>query len=122
MSTPFFSDASLAHLRSFAAPAMTMDITIAHRVVTQNAYGDDVVSYSSGVSAKGWLYSMPTALQGEDFGALVTANTYRLFVPVGTDIRPGDLVTHGADVYAVSDTTYESTWNVMIRCSLRRRE
>ena len=56
-------------------------------------------------------------------GALVTVNTYRLYLPVGTDIKVGDeVVVGGDDVYIVSDTTAESTWMAVLECSLRKRD
>jgi hypothetical protein len=63
-------------------------------------------------------------MQDIDTGMIVTSNTYRLFVPVGTDIQIGDHVFVGPnpDAYTVSDTTAESTWTALLTCSLRRRE
>lgn len=122
MTTPFFSATEMASLQGLIAPSLNDNVTIQHRSVSQNAYGDDIVTYTTGLTVKGWLYSTPTPLQEEDWGGLVTANTYRLFVPVGTTIHPGDQVVINSQTFLVSDTTYESTWNVLIRCSLRRRE
>jgi hypothetical protein len=122
MTTPFFSTKELDALRDLTVPSMTTTVLIQHRVVTQNTYGDDIVSYANGDTVKGWMFSTPTPMQEEDSGSLITANTYRLFVPVGTNIDPGDQVVIDTETFLVSDTTFESTWNVMLRCSLRRRE
>jgi hypothetical protein len=55
-------------------------------------------------------------------GAVITVNTYRVYLPVGTNVRPGDRVVVGSDQYIVSDTTHESTWQPLLACSLRKRE
>lgn len=98
------------------------------QTLQSNDLGDDVVTFSStkdnGTTRKamGWFWSSPVPMQDDDSGALVTTNTYRLYVPVSTDIQPGDEVLVGAQEYIVSDTTTESTWKPFLRCTLRRRE
>ena len=71
---------------------------------------------------KGWLHSTPTPVATIDSGQLITVNTYRLWVPVDTDIRPRDRVVIGANTYVVSDTTADSTWPALLSCSLRLAE
>ena len=94
-------------------------------------YGDDFLSYSVTAESRrttvnGWFYSTPTPTQDVDTGMVVTVNTYRLFLPVGTDIKVGDHVHVGnadpRDDYTVSDTTAEGTWLPLLTCSLRKRE
>ena len=90
-------------------------------------YGYDFLSFtetseSRTTTVKGWFYSRPAQVQDVDTGAVVTINTYRLLLPVGTDIAVGDRVTAGIDVYIVSDTDAENTWNPMLTCNLRRSE
>jgi len=93
-------------------------------------YGDDFLSYtttneSRRTNVNGWFHSTPTPVQEVDMGQIVTVNTYRLFLPVGTDIRVGDHVhvaTNPTDDYTVSDTTGEGTWLPLLTCSLRKKE
>jgi len=93
-------------------------------------YGDDFLAYgitseTRRTKVQGWFYSTPTPQQDIDTGMVITVNTYRLFVPVGTDIKVGDHVhvdTNPTDDYTVSDTTAEGTWLPMLTCSLRKRE
>lgn len=134
-STPFFSESQMAAIRSVAEHGMQTEITIRRRsvqflneTITSDDFGDDVVTYtpttSSGLTRKayGWLFSTPSIVADDDSGALVTTNTYRLFVPVNTDIVAGDeIVVHGQE-YIVSDTNAESTLRPLLRCNLRRRE
>lgn len=116
------SDRQLAALQEIALLGMQTPVTIKRRSVSESPYGDDAVSFVTVTTTRGWFHSTPTPIQEQDTGSVVTANTYRLFLPVGTDVRDGDQVTVGSTVYIVSDTTSESTWKALLACSLRKRE
>jgi len=127
----FLSDRQMARVRDVAQLGMTTTVTILERSAgtppAGGDYGDDFVDYtetseSARATLKGWFFSTPTTMQDVDTGAIVTSNTYRLFLPVGTDISPGDRVQVGADEYTVSDTDAEGTWLPMLTCNLRKRE
>lgn len=113
----------MAALQEVALMGMQTPVTIKRRTTSDTAYGDkDEVSFTTVSTALGWFHSTPTPIQEQDTGSVVTANTYRLFLPVGTDVRDGDQITVGSTVYVVSDTTAESTWKALLACSLRKRE
>jgi hypothetical protein len=135
MTAPLLSPGIVGQLRKIAQRGLQTEITIERRSVTYSGvtvgdddYGDDDLTFSETTESrrtgvKGWFHSTPTPMQTEESGALVTVNTYRLFVPVGTDINIGDWVYVGdSDAYVVSDTTAESTWTAVITCSLRKRD
>jgi hypothetical protein len=124
----------LNQIRGLAMLGMVTPITIERRaegpIPTGGDYGDDFLAYNITTETRrtkvqGWFYSTPTPQQDVDTGMVVTSNTYRLFVPVGTDIKVGDHVhvdTNPIDDYTVSDTTAEGTWLPLLTCSLRKRE
>lgn len=125
------TDKQLERVRSMAVLGMVTPITIERQgegaIPVGGDYGDDYLSYtetseSRRTTVKGWFYSTPTEMFSVDTGAVVTANTYRLFVPVGTDIAAGDHVHVGSDDYTVIDTTAEGTWLPLLTCNLRKRE
>lgn len=129
----FFTDNQMKRIRDVALLGMITPIVIERRDAAAppagGDYGDDFLSYtqtsaSRRQTVKGWFFSTPTPMQDVDTGAIVTSNTYRLFVPVGTDINIGDHIFVGTapDAYTVSDTTAESSWLPLLTCSLRRRE
>jgi len=127
LSAPFFSSRQVRHLQKVVLHALTTQVEILRRVVADDAdpYGSDV-SYDDMTpvgGCLGWLHSTPTPMQQVDNGMLVTFNTYRLYVPVGTDILPGDrVVIDGGAQYNVSDTTNDETWPALLACSLRLKE
>lgn len=127
----FLTDNQLQRLRDVAMLGMITPIVIERRsegaIPAGGDYGDDFLAYTQTTETKrtevkGWFYSTPTPLQEVDTGMIVTVNTYRLYVPVGTDVLAGDLVMVGADEYTVSDTTAEGTWLPLLTCTLRKRE
>ena len=129
----WFTTSELGYIRSLAQIGMQSDVTIQKRTpITDesdpaNIYGDDGVVHTtvvptSGVSVKGWLYSQVSPVITVVGGKMALVNTYRLFLPVGTDIDSGDHVVIGNNEFIVSDTTAESTWLPLLNVSLRRVE
>lgn len=120
---PFLSAAQMDQIREVAMRGMTTACLIRRKTTSDSAYGDDdVVTWTDLVTVKGWIRSTPTPVREQDTGQVITVNTYRLLVPVGTDIAVGDLVVADGGEFIVSDTTAESTWQAYLWCSLRRRE
>lgn len=120
---PLLSASQLAALQTVAISGMTDTVSIVRPSQSDSVYGDDeVITYTTVGTSKAWFRSTPTQVATADVGVLVTINTYRLLVPPGTDIRPKDEVTFDTDVYLVTDTTAESTYQPYLQVSLRRRE
>ncbi len=123
----WFTDAEMAELRSIAEIGMTADVVIRKRTVNliddpSQIYGQNAETFAEGDTVKGWLYSSPSPVITVVGGEMALVNTYRLFVPVGSDVTSGDRVVIGGSEFVVSDTIEESTWLPLLRCSLRRVE
>lgn len=127
----FLSERQMERVRDMAKLGMVTPVTIERRAEAAppvgGDYGDDFISYTTTSETRrqevmGWFYSTPTPIQDVDTGMIVTTNTYRLFLPVGTDVLPGDHVHVGDMDYTVSDTTHEGSWLPLLTCSLRKRE
>jgi len=128
------TDNQLNQIRGLAMLGMVTPLTIERRtegpIPADGDYGDDFLAYNvtsetRRTQVQGWFYSTPTPQQDVDSSQVVTSNTYRLYLPVGTDIKVGDHVhvdTNPKDDYTVSDTTAEGTWLPLLTCSLRKRE
>lgn len=112
------SDNELGALREVAESAMVTPVTILRLTTSQGLEGD-VSSYAAVATVLGNLYSEPAPVLSEIGGVQAIVNTYRLFVPVGTDIRVADHVMIGSKTFTVSDTNVETTWTTQLRCSLR---
>lgn len=123
------TDAQVASLRSIAEMGLKDDVTIFKRTRNmnesdpQNAYGDDYETWvEESTTVKGWLFSSPSPVIETVSGRMALVNTYRLFLPVGTDVNSGDRVTINGHNFIVSDLVNESTWLPILRCSLRKAE
>lgn len=125
MSSPLLSSDELLQVQKIAELGMVSTVTILRRTTVpagSDEYDDGLTFVTQSATVKGWLYSKPVPVAVVDAGAIVTVNTYRLFLPVGTTISPGDQVTIGGREFTVSDTTSESTWPALLTVSLRGRE
>lgn len=129
----WFTDSELTAIRSLAELGMQSQVIIKKRTpVTddtdpRNVYGDDAEEFAEpiwgdGLTTKGWLFSTPSPVITVVGGVMALVNTYRLFVPVGTDVESGDRVDIDTATFIVSDTVAESTWLPMLVVSLRRVE
>jgi hypothetical protein len=124
------TDAQLGSIQKLAMLGMQTDVTILKRTASlgletsDDPYGSSVsfTSTSRSTTVKGMLHSTPTPVAIIDAGQLVTVNTYRLWVPVDTDVTNGDRVLIGTNTYVVSDTTADETWPAFLACSLRLSE
>jgi hypothetical protein len=123
MTGPLLTPGQLIAVQEIALRGMVTPVEIYRRTVADSDYGDDeTITYPLFATVDGWLYSRPTLVMQQDTGALVADNTYRLFLPVGTNILSGDRVTVDGAEFTVIDTTRESTWPALLTVSLRRRE
>lgn len=121
--SPLLSDSQLASLRAPIEEAFTTVATVTRSTISSDALGDDAVGPPVTIgTVKGWLSSAPIAEPGIDTGALVTANTYRWDCPVGSDIRPRDVLVIGGLKYTVTDTTANETIALCLSCTLRLKE
>jgi len=127
----FLTEKQMDRVRDMALLGMVTPVTIERRSEVAppvgGDYGDDFLAYtvtpeSRRTEVRGWFYSSPTPEQHIDNGQVVTVNTYRLYLPVGTDVLVGDHVHVGVEDYTVSDTTAEGSWLPLLTCSLRKRE
>ena len=123
MTIPLLTPAELEDFRQVAFQGMKDDITILRRTTVSTPDGMSSTWATLG-TVKGWIYSTPTQHQELVSGVIATVNTFRLFVPVGTDINQSDkvLISGHTQEYWVADVVAENTWNAMLRVSLRFAE
>jgi len=124
MPTPLVSASQMAQLRSVAEMGMQSTVVITKRTFNDtNPYTDDeVVASETTITTIGWLRSTPAGDIRTMNAMQAVVSSHRLFVPVGTDISPGDRVEVDGEQFTVQDTSVESTWKVLIRATLERIE
>lgn len=129
MSVGFFSSTELAGLRESVAVGLVDDIDIYPRTANDdpddpaNIYEDSAEpTFDFSETVKGWIFSEPNTSATTVGGIIGTLNTYRIFLPVGTEIHPGDRLLIRTVFYELIDTVDESTWLPVLRCSAKRLE
>ena len=101
---------------------MQTEVEILTRETIGTADGQADYWPPTGPTYLGWVFSEPSPLIIVNAGEQALANTYRLFLPVGTAVTSGDHARIEGNMFTVSDTIVESTWKPLLRCSLRRLE
>lgn len=119
----FFTQKQLDGLRKTAEVSLVDDVDIWPRTTVSNIYEDSgEVTYEFRETVKGWIFSAPAAGASTVGGIIGTLNLYRVFLPVGTDVSPGDRLLVKGSFFELIDTVDESTWLPILRCSARRLE
>lgn len=121
MSAPLLSASEIASVREVAESGMQTTVAVWTRGTVKTVDGWEA-TYTLTSTILGWLFSTPTPVQTEVSGKQTTVNTYRLFLPIGSAIVPGDHAVIGAKTFVVSDVNEESTWLAMLTVSLRFAE
>jgi hypothetical protein len=121
---PLVSDSQMTALRGVINEGMITEVTILAHQTTDNAYGDEQTESwpGPGTTVMGWLRTVPEGTIDVISGVQADVSIYRLFVPVGTEIGNNDKVRIEDRLYVVTDTNKESSYQVALKCSLRRAE
>lgn len=116
-------ESNLVALRRMTKKLMKTRVAIYKFTAVDNDYSDEgSESFTYSTTVDGWLRSMPSDGVDVAYGQTSVHATHRLFVPVGTDIAAFDKVIIAGKAYKVIDTGAESTYQVLIRVSLRKSE
>ncbi len=117
------SATEIAALRGVVESGMESTVVI-KRLTTSEADFGDATAFTTVATVKGWLREITTVAAGigEVGGVTAVAETHRLFVPVGTDLRSGDIVLVNGESFRVQHTDASSTYLTHLTAILRRSE
>jgi hypothetical protein len=111
----------MAMIRKFGELGMQTPVTVVKQTKTNNALSDDEQLVSETyIQTKGWLLSPPNEQLDARSGQVVIANDYRLYLPVGTDIKVRDQVIVGDQRFIVNDVSDEDTWQAVLHVRIVR--
>lgn len=85
-----------------------------------DTFGSDITFATTPITVTGWLVGTWSRSRDPDVGDLNTATNYRLRLPVGTAIFPGDKVVINGNAYNVFDAGTDQTWPEWLTCIVRR--
>lgn len=120
MAGELVSDAALAALRVHSESGMQTEVDIYPRTEVETASDTTHAWTTRSATVKGWLRSNPSDRFSIDTGHVEAAAPYRLLLPVGTAVSPGDQVEISGERYMVADTNVESTYKVSLHCMVRK--
>jgi hypothetical protein len=125
--TPLLSAAQMAAIQTVGESGMTADVEIFHESIdlgldlTDDEYGSKAtIEEVSSTAVKGWLVGRWSDTRNQNGGDIDTTGVYRLRLPVGTEIAPGDRVDISSNSYSVIDVGNDQTWQEWLTCVLRR--
>lgn len=134
------SDEEIAAIRELGESGMNTPFIIRRSTVVGTShpsydlnydYGDDMLTEPDPVYqtedvtlVNGWLVSRLVSDSSTGQGQLATVDQHVLRLPVGTDIRPNDVVERQGtgEQYIVTDTNSDDTWPEWLKANVRRRE
>lgn len=120
MTGKLVSDAAMAALRKHTESGMQTDVGIYPRTEVETASGSAFTWSTLSATVKGWLRSNPANAFSMDAGQVEAGAAYRLLLPVGTVVNPGDQVEIAGERYHVADSNVESTYKTSLRCMVRK--
>jgi hypothetical protein len=116
---PLVTDEMYVALRGFAYQGLQTPVSILRREVVENPYGDDSEVWAEESSTWGWIRQMNDPSIVAQNGVAQTTGVFRLELPVGTDVRPGDMVGVEGATYMVENTSVEDTVQVFLEVYIR---
>lgn len=121
------SASALAAIQSVGEQGMTSDVEIFRESVdlgldlTDDEYGSKAtIATVASSTVSGWLVGRWSDVRNSGVGDMDTTTVYRLRLPVGTEISPGDRVVISGNSYSVIDVGNDQTWQEWLTCVLRR--
>lgn len=117
---PLVTEEMLDTLRTFAYPGLQTPVAILRRqAVTANPYGDDTEDWVEVSDTFGWFRQMNDPYIAAANGVAAITGIFRLELPVGTDVAPGDMVGVEGQTYMVENTNVEDTLQVFLEVYVR---
>jgi head-tail adaptor len=119
---PLVTDEMYVALRGFAYQGLQTPVAILRREVIANPYGDDTEVWVEEADTWGWIRQMNDPNIVAQSGVAQTTGVFRLELPVGIDVRAGDMVGVEGQTYMVENTSVEDTVQVFLEVYIRVTE
>jgi hypothetical protein len=117
---PLVSTSQMAALEGLVKRGMETSVDIYPKVEVETPSDTEVQWPTKSQTVKGWMRSEPANRFDIDVGVTEAQTPFRLLLPVGTAIFPGDHVIIAGETYSVADTNVENTIKTSLRCWLRK--
>ena len=116
------SDSELGALQDLVLSGLKTTVYVYNRSTVQTEDGQETgYPTSPSFSVLGWLYEITpnaTAMSSINGGETLS-EIFRLLVPIGTNINPGDKIVIGAGTYYTQHTNADNTYPTSLSVALR---
>jgi len=115
----------MTSIQRLGEQSFKIEVEVQHKLPFEkddsNPMGDSVLTYKSVTTkVKGWLVPDLDRALSVGVAQVISAGDFRLRLPVGTDVEPGDRVIVSGLSYAVTDSSTEQSWPEWITVRMRR--
>lgn len=119
--TELISAAEMDAIREVPMMGMQTVVSVLRLELVGISDGDDQQVWTEAQTVKGWIYEPLDYPRGNTTGGVQgTAQEYRAYLPVETDLSPGDRLGVEGVIYNVTDTNDGDTYRPMLRVALRK--
>jgi head-tail adaptor len=119
---PLVTDEMYGALREFAYQGLQTPVSILRREVIENPYGDSAEEWVDQGETWSWIRQMNDPSITERGGIAQTTGVFRVELPVGADVRVGDMIGAEGETYMVENTSTEDTVQVFLEVYARKTE
>lgn len=117
------SASEMEALRRIPLQGMTTPISILKRSTIERDGADPQTVWAVSEIINGWVWEVPEYTRGNTVGGVVgEAAAFRVYLPVGVDVEPGDQLGLDGLIYNVLNTNVANTYMPMLRVVVRRLE
>lgn len=120
MSFGDFFQSAMPGLQAIFSGFLQTEVRIYSRTSGSNDYSDDEDSFGAAVVTTGWVREQPDSQIVQQGGAVQTAETMRLHLPVDTVVERGDKIEANGGTWRVIDHNRENTYRVSTRVACER--
>lgn len=123
MNMDLISPTEMEALRRIPLQGMTTPVSILKRQTIARDGADDQTVWVETETLNGWVWEVPDYPMGGEMGGVIgDAPAFRVYLPVGTDVDPGDQIGVDGVLYNVMNTNVANTYMPMLRVAVRRLE
>lgn len=123
MLEPLISASEMEAIRKIPLQGMTTPVSILKLSTVTRDGADDLQVWATSESLLGWIWEPPDYPTGNVVGGVIgSSQEFRVYLPVGVDVEPGDRIGVAGLIYNVLNTNTANTYMPMLRLAVRRLE